>query len=79
MVGLPDEAAGELPLAFVVLQPGSSLTEDQIKDFVAQRVSYQKRLHGGVRFLEEIPKNPSGKILKRELRKMLTFSKTSKL
>ncbi|KAJ8723878.1 hypothetical protein PYW07_007858 [Mythimna separata] len=71
VVGLPDEAAGELPLAFVVAQPNSNVTEKDLVDFVASKVSPAKRLRGGVIFLKDIPKNASGKILRRELRKML--------
>ncbi|EAA11995.3 AGAP004655-PA [Anopheles gambiae str. PEST] len=71
VVGFPDEAAGELPLAFVVKQPGVTLTEEEVKQYVAARTSPAKRLHGGVRFVSEIPKNVSGKILRRELRAML--------
>lgn len=79
VIGLPDENAGELPLAFVVAQPGTKPTEKEIVDFVAKRVSQPKRLHGGVRFIKEIPKNPSGKILRRELRELLKKSPNSKL
>lgn len=68
VIGIPDAAAGELPRAFVVLQPGASLSEEQVKDFVASQVSPAKKLHGGVKFIKEIPKNPSGKILRRLLR-----------
>uniref|UniRef100_A0A182QEY9 Luciferin 4-monooxygenase n=1 Tax=Anopheles farauti TaxID=69004 RepID=A0A182QEY9_9DIPT len=71
VVGFPDEAAGELPLAFVVKQPNVTLTEDEVRQYVAQRTSPAKRLHGGVRFVSEIPKNVSGKILRRHLRAML--------
>uniref|UniRef100_A0A182JWZ3 Luciferin 4-monooxygenase n=1 Tax=Anopheles christyi TaxID=43041 RepID=A0A182JWZ3_9DIPT len=71
VVGLPDEAAGELPLAFVVKQPGVTLTEEEVQQYVADRTSPAKRLHGGVRFILDIPKNVSGKILRRELRAML--------
>lgn len=39
VVGLPNVSAGELPLAFVVLQPGVQLTEKEIQDYVAERVS----------------------------------------
>lgn len=38
VVGLPDEAAGELPLAFVVAQPNSKVTEKELVDFVASKV-----------------------------------------
>ncbi|XP_014364060.2 4-coumarate--CoA ligase 1 [Papilio machaon] len=71
VVGLPDENAGELPLAFVVPQTGANITEKEIQDFVAERLSNPKHLRGGVRFVKEIPKNPSGKILRKVLRQML--------
>lgn len=70
VIGIPDERAGELPLAFVVKQPGANLTESEVKNFVAKNVSNSKWLRGGVRFVEEIPKNPSGKILRRMLKEL---------
>jgi 4-coumarate--CoA ligase len=70
VIGKPDESAGELPLAFVV-KSDENLTETEVKKFVAQSASVAKRLHGGVIFVQEIPKNPSGKILRRELRELL--------
>ncbi|KAL1399115.1 hypothetical protein pipiens_008466 [Culex pipiens pipiens] len=76
VIGLPDEAAGELPLAFVVKQDGVDISEAEIKKYVADRTSPAKRLHGGVRFIAEIPKNLSGKILRRELRAMLQTPKS---
>ncbi|XP_055543015.1 uncharacterized protein LOC129728590 [Wyeomyia smithii] len=75
VIGIPDEANGELPMAFVVLQPGAELTEADVKAWVAARLSKQKHLHGGVRFVAEIPQTTSGKILRRELRKLVTKSK----
>ncbi|XP_053682751.1 uncharacterized protein LOC128733146 [Sabethes cyaneus] len=75
VVGIPDEINGELPLAFVVLQPGAELTEADVKAWVATRLSRQKHLHGGVRFVADIPKTTSGKILRRELRGMVVKSK----
>ncbi|XP_055373680.1 uncharacterized protein LOC129607016 [Condylostylus longicornis] len=71
VVGLPDDECGELPFAFVVKQPGVILTENEVIDFVKSRTSAAKRLRGGVQFIDEIPKNPSGKILRRYLRDML--------
>nr|CAH7764266.1 unnamed protein product [Callosobruchus chinensis] len=68
VVGLPDEMAGELPLAFVVKKPGAKLTEREVEKFIEDNVSPQKRLRGGVVFTNEIPKNPTGKILRRVLR-----------
>ncbi|KAG5897605.1 hypothetical protein JTB14_019553 [Gonioctena quinquepunctata] len=71
VVGLPDDSAGELPLAFVVKRPGMEVKEKELQDFVFENLSPQKSLRGGVIFVPAIPKNPSGKILRRELRKAL--------
>ncbi|XP_051166631.1 luciferin 4-monooxygenase-like [Leptopilina boulardi] len=71
VVGLPDELAGELPLAFIVKQSGVNVSPVEIIQYVNERVSVGKKLRGGVRFVEAIPKNPSGKILRRELRNLL--------
>jgi 4-coumarate--CoA ligase len=70
VIGKPDEMVGELPLAFVV-RDDDSISEEDVKKFVASKTSFAKRLHGGVKFIREIPKNPSGKILRRELRELL--------
>ncbi|XP_037042998.1 luciferin 4-monooxygenase-like [Bradysia coprophila] len=70
VVGKPDEVAGELPLAFVV-KANPNLKEEDVILFVRDRTSPAKRLHGGVIFVDEIPKNPSGKILRRKLRELL--------
>ncbi|XP_059062432.1 uncharacterized protein LOC131855206 [Achroia grisella] len=78
VVGIPDREAGEVPLAFVVKQPEKSVTEKELQEFVAKRLSNPKRLRGGVRFIPEIPKNASGKILRKELRNIVKNS-TSKL
>lgn len=78
IIGIPDESAGEVALAFVVKQPNSTLTEIEVCDYVAAQVSHPKRLHGGVKFLAEIPKSVSGKILRRELRELMK-KKDSKL
>jgi acyl-CoA synthetase (AMP-forming)/AMP-acid ligase II len=67
VIGVPDDAVGELPKAFVQLAPGASLTLDEVQEFVGEHlVSYKQ-----IRLLEEIdavPKSASGKILRRELR-----------
>lgn len=66
VIGVPDESVGELPMAFVVKL--GDCTEKDIYDFVAERTSAAKWLRGGVTFVDEIPKNPTGKILRRVLR-----------
>lgn len=68
VVGKPDESAGEVPRAFVVLKPGKQLSADSIHAFVNEHVAAYKRLRGGVVFVESIPKTASGKVLRRIIR-----------
>lgn len=61
----------ELPRAYVVLAPGIGKTQNEAQKIVLwleKRVAPHKRLRGGVRFVDEIPRNPSGKILRRMIR-----------
>lgn len=68
-VSIPPDNA-ELPRAYVVLNSGpvELVTEEEIVAFASERLSRYKRLEGGVRFIKTMPKNPTGKILKRVLR-----------
>ena len=61
--------ASEVPRAYIVPvpEPSDALANELIK-FVHDRVAQHKRLRGGVKFIEEIPKTPSGKILRRVLK-----------
>lgn len=72
VIGVPDPGAdGERPRAYVVRRPGSEgslLTEKDVMEFSGSRLARYKALTGGVKFVESIPKNASGKILKRVLR-----------
>ena len=65
--GVDDERSGELPQAFVV-RNSDDLTEQQVEKYVKERVVEYKQLKGGVKFIKEIPRSPSGKILRRLLR-----------
>ncbi|KPI96565.1 Luciferin 4-monooxygenase [Papilio xuthus] len=76
VVGVPHPSAGEVPLAFVVVQPDSKVTEAELQQFVAERLSNPKHLRGGVRFVEAIPKSLTGKILRKDLRKMVKSTKS---
>jgi 4-coumarate--CoA ligase len=67
VIGIPDEEAGELPKAFVVPQPGADLTVEELQAHVAEHVAGYKKIRL-VEFVDEIPKSPSGKILRRFLR-----------
>jgi long-chain acyl-CoA synthetase len=73
VVGCPDTAAGEIPVAFVVLRAGSIASEKMKEDlcgFVADRLTRYKQPRA-IRFVEKIPKTASGKILRRELKQLL--------
>ncbi|CAJ0963497.1 unnamed protein product, partial [Mesorhabditis belari] len=67
VIGIPDSRSGEAPKAFVV-RADDHLSADDVINFVKSKVSSYKQLTGGVEFLSEIPKAPSGKILRRLLR-----------
>jgi long-chain acyl-CoA synthetase len=71
VVGRADAAAGEIPVAFIVLREGSVASE-QLKDdlcgFVAERLTSYKQPRQ-IHFVDALPRTPSGKILRRELRK----------
>ncbi|KAG8834677.1 hypothetical protein FRC17_007762 [Serendipita sp. 399] len=79
VVGVPDEYSGEVPAAFIQLQSniaqkvkndpkyGDKLKKD-IAKWVADNKTRYKHLDGGVYFVDAVPKNPSGKILRRMLR-----------
>ncbi|OAY52587.1 4-coumarate:CoA ligase 1 [Manihot esculenta] len=71
VVGMKDENAGEVPVAFVVRSDKSQITEDEIKQYIYKQVVFYKRI-GKVFFVESIPKAPSGKILRKILRENLT-------
>ena len=61
---------GEMPRAYVVRQAAASLTAAQVKDYKEERLAKYKSPQGGVKFIDLIPRNASGKILKRYLREM---------
>ena len=67
VIGVDDEDKQEIPKAFVVVQPGAELTEQDVIDFVASQVAPHKKVRR-VEFIEQIPKSSSGKILRKDLR-----------
>ena len=67
VVGRPDERWGEVPVAFVALRPGADVTPDALIEHCQAQLARFK-VPKEVTFVEALPRNPSGKVLKRELR-----------
>lgn len=67
VVGRPDERWGEVPVAFAVLAPGAAATEDELIAHCRTQLAKFK-VPRAVTFVDALPRNPSGKVLKRELR-----------
>ena len=65
--GVPDDKWGEALKAIISLKPGMTVSEQEIVDFCKQNLASYKKPKS-VEFINELPKNPYGKILKRELR-----------
>jgi fatty-acyl-CoA synthase len=65
-IGVEDEKFGQRLKAFVVLRSGSELSEDEIKKYVKENLANYK-VPREVVFVDELPRNPTGKVLKREL------------
>jgi len=66
VVGKPDSYAGEIPKAFIVPKSGVSVTSEDIVDFVKSRIAEYKWIRE-VEFVGDIPRTPSGKILRKAL------------
>ena len=67
MVGRSDPRWGEVPVAFVVLREGLQASADELQEFCRGRLAKFK-VPKDVHFVEVLPRNPSGKVLKRDLR-----------
>jgi acyl-coenzyme A synthetase/AMP-(fatty) acid ligase len=74
VVAKPDISCGEIPCAFVVLRDGfvaSDSLDQQLREFVADRLAHHKQPRE-IHFVDAVPRTPSGKILRRELRKVFS-------
>lgn len=69
VIGVPSERWGETPLAVVVQEPGATEGSADILAWANSKLGKQQRL-AGVVFTEDLPRNPNGKILKRDLREI---------
>ena len=69
VVGIPHPKWLEVPKAYVALKPGESLTAEEIKQHCIKKMAKFK-VPKEIEFIDQLPRNPSGKVLKRELRAM---------
>jgi 4-coumarate--CoA ligase len=67
VIGVPDDEAGEVPMAFVVAAPGAAPTLEAVQEGLAGQLAHYKQVRH-LKLVEAIPKSPSGKILRRLLR-----------
>jgi 4-coumarate--CoA ligase len=67
----------EAPRVYIV--KSGDITEQEVRDFVKQNASNHKQLRGGVVFMDAIPKSPSGKILRKDLRELAKTEPRAKL
>lgn len=70
VIGAPDEVAGEIPMAFVVTKENFVPDATELMQYAAARVAPYKKIRA-VEFVAEIPKSPTGKILRRVLKERL--------
>jgi fatty-acyl-CoA synthase len=66
VIGVPDDQYGQRLRSFVVVRPGGSLSEQDVKDYVRGRLARFK-VPRDVVFVDELPRNPTGKVVKRML------------
>jgi fatty-acyl-CoA synthase len=78
-VGAPDAYAGELPVAFATLKPGSHVTEAELLDFTAERVDEGPAKPKSITVLSAMPVTNVGKIYKPELRTLATAAVVQRL
>jgi long-chain acyl-CoA synthetase len=67
VIGVPDEHKGEVPKAFVVLKDNLKISEHEVLQYMRERLAGYK-IPKHVEFRSDLPKNTSGKILKRVLK-----------
>jgi long-chain acyl-CoA synthetase len=69
VIGAPDHALGERVRACIVLQEGASMTADEVKEYLSDKIAKYK-IPEFVEFMNAFPRNPTGKVLRQELKKM---------
>ncbi|KAF2366204.1 AMP-binding enzyme C-terminal domain [Trinorchestia longiramus] len=70
VVGVPHDSHGEVPRAYIVRSKKASITEAEVSAYMKERLARHKQLLGGIKFVNDLPKNATGKLLRRELVQM---------
>lgn len=66
--GVPAGDDGDVPAACIVLNDGYKITKEELEKFVAKNVSDREKLRGGILFVSSLPKTPSGKFLRKDIK-----------
>lgn len=69
VVGVKDAQKGEIPKAYISLKDGEKCTEKEMREYLKEKIANYK-LPRYIKFLDDLPKTPTGKILKKDLREM---------
>lgn len=77
--GLDDLVSRDLPAAAVVKKQKSSLTTEEVESFVAERLANHMHLHGKAYFVDELPRAPSSKVLRRKVKEILEEIRKAKV
>ncbi|KRT83196.1 AMP-binding protein [Oryctes borbonicus] len=70
VIGVPHERDGEVPRAYVISKSNQTIDVDKLQEYVSSKVARHKRLTGGISVIDNLPKNASGKILRKELKEL---------
>ncbi|KAF2366205.1 AMP-dependent synthetase/ligase [Trinorchestia longiramus] len=70
VVGVPHDSHGEVPRAYIVRSKKASISEAEVSAYMKERMAPHKQLLGGIKFVNDLPKNATGKLLRRTLSEM---------
>jgi acyl-CoA synthetase (AMP-forming)/AMP-acid ligase II len=70
VIAAPSEQWGETPFAFIVLRAGATIDPTELMDWANAKLGKAQRI-SNIRMMDELPRSPIGKVLKRELRELL--------
>ncbi|KAL6256353.1 hypothetical protein P5V15_012470 [Pogonomyrmex californicus] len=70
VIGIPHETEGQRPMAVISRLPNKTVTEKELHDLIAENLPGYCALRGGIKFLDQLPRTPTGKIAKKQLKEM---------